>query len=279
MCPSAKKNGLLKPKRSFCGARNRNGKGTCTQPAGWGTTHVGVGACKYHLGSTSVATARAHEMARERALERDVDKPYDELIHEKDIAELLRILKQRTDVTDLTEDLQLARAVTLDFVNRARQLETALLRWSASWDKDWQASAAMMVEELQIAQAEEDWLRYSVLLEQVPDPLRFLDRPKKVVDVSQAVRMFKDIAEIVTKIVAMQQHGSIPVRDVEVLLVEIASSTERTIRRELGDDPARHRLVEAVQRAWAALRLQSWDSDLLDPGDAERAGAGVGALN
>lgn len=279
MSPASKVKGRQKPARSFCGAKVRKGTATCRQPAGWGTSHPGVGACKLHLGTTSQATARAEELARERALERDVDKPYDELIHEKDIAELLRILKQRTDVTDLTEDLQLARAVTIDFVNRARQLETALLRWSASWDKDWQASAVLMAEELQIAQAEEDWERYSELLTQVPDPLRFLDRPKKVVDVAKAVSMFKDIADIVTKIVAMQQHGSIPVRDVEVLLVEIASATERTVRRELGDDPARHRLVEAIQRAWAALRLQSWDSDLLDPGDVAGSVPRVPPLN
>jgi hypothetical protein len=34
-----------------CGARKRGG-GNCTLPAGWGTDHVGVGACKLHGGST-----------------------------------------------------------------------------------------------------------------------------------------------------------------------------------------------------------------------------------
>jgi hypothetical protein len=35
----------------FCGARKRQGEGTCTQPSGWGTDHVGIGSCKLHGGS------------------------------------------------------------------------------------------------------------------------------------------------------------------------------------------------------------------------------------
>ena len=35
-----------------CGARKRQGEGTCTRPAGWGTDHVGEGSCKLHGGST-----------------------------------------------------------------------------------------------------------------------------------------------------------------------------------------------------------------------------------
>lgn len=35
-----------------CGAHKRQGEGTCTQTAGWGTDHVGEGPCKLHGGST-----------------------------------------------------------------------------------------------------------------------------------------------------------------------------------------------------------------------------------
>jgi hypothetical protein len=43
-----------KPKKAklpSCGGEKRKG-GKCTQPAGWGTQHPGVGRCKLHLGST-----------------------------------------------------------------------------------------------------------------------------------------------------------------------------------------------------------------------------------
>jgi hypothetical protein len=267
------------PERSLCGAKKRQGDGVCRHPAGWGTSHPGFGRCKAHGGSTRNGVTHAELLARERALETDVDKPYDELIREKDIADLLRVLKQRSDITDLSEDLQLARAITIDFVNRARELETALLRWSASWDRDWQAAALMLIEELQIAQLDEDWPRYAELLTKIPDPLRFMDRPKKVVDVSAAVGMFRNIAAIVAQIVQMQQSGSVPVRDVEVLLVEIASATERAIRQQVGDSGTRDRLLEAIERAYAALRIQSWDADLLDASRTARGIEGGGALN
>lgn len=38
--------------RSFCGARKRQGEGTCHRPAGWGTPHPGTGNCKLHGGCT-----------------------------------------------------------------------------------------------------------------------------------------------------------------------------------------------------------------------------------
>lgn len=47
-----------------CGARKRQGEGTCTQAAGWGTEHPGDGPCKLHGGSTSSQTTR---VARRRA--------------------------------------------------------------------------------------------------------------------------------------------------------------------------------------------------------------------
>jgi hypothetical protein len=39
--------------RDKCGGRKRDGSGgLCTRPAGWGTSHPGIGKCKLHGGST-----------------------------------------------------------------------------------------------------------------------------------------------------------------------------------------------------------------------------------
>lgn len=43
----------------YCGAPKRQGEGTCTRPAGWGTPHAGVGRCKLHGGSTPSHIAAA----------------------------------------------------------------------------------------------------------------------------------------------------------------------------------------------------------------------------
>jgi hypothetical protein len=43
----------------YCGAAKRQGDGTCSRPAGWGTGHPGYGTCKLHLGSTRRHVAAA----------------------------------------------------------------------------------------------------------------------------------------------------------------------------------------------------------------------------
>lgn len=58
-----------------CGAKKRQGEGTCTQTAGWGTDHVGYGACKLHGGNTGtqvVAAERQRVEVRARQLLADL---------------------------------------------------------------------------------------------------------------------------------------------------------------------------------------------------------------
>lgn len=53
-----------------CGAKLRQAEGTCTQVAGWGTDHVGEGACKLHGGSTRSVRKGAHlRLAEQQARE------------------------------------------------------------------------------------------------------------------------------------------------------------------------------------------------------------------
>lgn len=55
-----------KPK---CGAPKRQGEGSCTRPAGWGTDHVGIGKCKLHGGSTPSHQRNAQRVRAERDVE------------------------------------------------------------------------------------------------------------------------------------------------------------------------------------------------------------------
>ncbi len=63
----------------YCHGKKRDGSGTyCHRPLGWGTSHVGVGACKLHGGSSeSHAVAARMEQARRAVatygLPREVD--------------------------------------------------------------------------------------------------------------------------------------------------------------------------------------------------------------
>jgi hypothetical protein len=90
---------MKKPAKSTtprCNAKSKhkgiadNGRGsgslTCRQPAGWGTSHVGFGRCKFHGGNTSAHKKSVQpEMARAEValygLPRDVD-PHTALLEE-----------------------------------------------------------------------------------------------------------------------------------------------------------------------------------------------------
>jgi hypothetical protein len=52
-----------------CDGPKRQGTGTCTQRAGWGTPHPGVGRCKLHLGSTPSHVAAGQRALAERAVQ------------------------------------------------------------------------------------------------------------------------------------------------------------------------------------------------------------------
>lgn len=64
--------------RALCGGQLRQRDGTCTQAAGWGTSHPGVGRCKLHGGSTSTHVAAAQRVRAEETVRRlvwDSDAP------------------------------------------------------------------------------------------------------------------------------------------------------------------------------------------------------------
>lgn len=71
----------------FCGARKRQGEGTCRRPSGWGTNHLGYGRCKLHGGTTpsgKVSAEREEVRARLRlyAGERALIDPVTALLEE-----------------------------------------------------------------------------------------------------------------------------------------------------------------------------------------------------
>lgn len=69
-----------------CGGKRRRSPDLCTQAAGWGTSHPGVGRCKLHGGSTSSHVHAAQRAMAEHAvatygLPRDID-PAEALLDE-----------------------------------------------------------------------------------------------------------------------------------------------------------------------------------------------------
>lgn len=100
-----------------CGARKRQGDGTCTQTAGWGTDHVGFGACKLHGGSTGTQVVAAERQRIEVQARR-----------------LLADLGDAEPVTDPLGELQRLAGEILGLKNIAGRLVDGLdsLRYTAA---------------------------------------------------------------------------------------------------------------------------------------------------
>jgi len=250
-----------KPPRPRCPATSKRTGEPCKLHAGYGTSHPGFGRCKFHGGNSPTHEKAAAILADKYAI------AVEDLVDDPDLQILIERVKRRADVLDLSDDLALARALVLHYVNRAEKLEKALLRWSASWDRDWQESMLTMIEELRIAQADEDWERYADLMQKVPDPLAFMNRPRKITDMVMAVQRLRDVASMIQVVQQQQEAGSIPARDVQALLAEIASVTERAVRNAVRDSATRSRLLEAIEAGWAQIRLLTWEE--AERGDPE----------
>jgi hypothetical protein len=57
--------------RLLCGAKRRQGDGSCHRPAGWGTQHPGAGRCKLHGGTTRNHQNSGHIALVEQQLHRE----------------------------------------------------------------------------------------------------------------------------------------------------------------------------------------------------------------
>lgn len=93
-----------------CGAKKRQGGAPCTQPAGWGTSHQGVGACKYHGGSSpngelAGAKALATRYAAERFGLSNLQPPDAMLMCVRDAAGFVSYCKSQVAAIDADESL------------------------------------------------------------------------------------------------------------------------------------------------------------------------------
>lgn len=105
------------PKHGYpvCGAKKRQGGGTCTQKAGWGTDHVGKGRCKLHGGVSGTLTHGRYSQ-----------------VSDKRLAQLIEEIRNDPNPLDVVPELGLARALLRDWLERYGELRDALLRWNAA---------------------------------------------------------------------------------------------------------------------------------------------------
>jgi len=187
----------LKPPDTKCNARNIYHTKYCQHEAGWGTDHLGQGRCKLHGGSTPRITGRYSVIDRAR------------------FRELIDVIKhaEDRDPLDLIPELELQRAILIDFIERYDEFSEALIAWHASWG--------------------------------TPNPSR---KPHKIVDIADASRIIRTIADIVDKIQKHRQQRT------------ISLATFKRIMEQVGLVVAKHVKDEAV-----LVKIEAdWDGIQID---------------
>lgn len=102
----------------LCGAMARSTGNPCTQPAGWGTDHVGEGRCRFHGGASPIKHGRYSKVKREP------------------IRRLIESYQDDPDPLNLLPELAAMRALFTDFIERYDEWREAFLAWHTSFGSE-----------------------------------------------------------------------------------------------------------------------------------------------
>lgn len=233
-----------------CGARNRSG-GLCKQRAGFGTSHFGRGRCKFHGGATPIKHG-VHST-----------------VHTTSIRDLAEHFEKNPDPLNILSELALMRALVVDFVNRWEEMRDALLAWHGSFTPEYKRERALEIQkEAEIPRRElqetiesldrppegKTWpdvvreaFEMGLEIRERSDPLETLERPKQVLDVSDARALISEVTKIVARIHKFQSENAISQADFYRIMMGMGQALETHVRDE--------RILARIRDDWLALRI------------------------
>lgn len=139
-----------------CNARKKSG-GVCRKPAGWGTDHLGQGRCRRHGGNVAKRTIKFGH--------------YSLIQHDRIKNVLERLSTVEMNALDLMPEVNMLRAMTIDYVNRYEEFVEAMMAWYA--DPDTKA------------------------------------RPRRVMDIQDASHLVESISRVAQRMHQIQSEGAI----------------------------------------------------------------------
>lgn len=116
--------------KRFCGGKKRQGEGTCTRPAGWGTDHAGFGKCKLHGGCAPSSRIAAVEAQARQVLARLDVPPVDD-----PLSELARIAGQVVAWKDMLADQVNGLSSLRYSTEGGEQLRAEVALWERAMDR------------------------------------------------------------------------------------------------------------------------------------------------
>lgn len=214
---------IAKPSTPRCGASNRQGN-PCGNAAGFKTDHPGEGRCHLHGGKSPVKHGRYARIKRPR------------------IRELIEEYRADPDPLNVLPEVELLRALITDFVERYDENSEALIRWSRTFDREYQAAREV-----------------AALMERDPDDVDPLSirpsKPDKVIDILSVATFIGQISSIVDRIRKARETQTFSMATIDKLW-EAQSAHLMQASQEVIDDPAlRESLLTAVAYRWGTINL------------------------
>ena len=204
-----KHEGTLEP-NYYCRGWNSKRDKYCKQRAGHDTDHPGVGRCSWHeLGRKLMTHGR-----------------YAKHVGESLKKHLERIQEEGGDRTDLTQEVDMFRALTAQFLERYDNLVEALLLWNRV--ETWES----MMEERK-------------------------EKPQKIPTLADVAKMVKDAADLADKIHAQAHRDSIPKKDffrLQDAQADAVAARLKGIIHIVGEDTVGD-LISGISDDWSEIRL------------------------
>lgn len=253
-----------------CGRPKRDGSGPCTRPAGWGTAHVGQGACKLHGGNNIVKHGRFSTIKRE------------------ELRALIEHHAANPDPLNILREVSIVRALLDDYINRYDEWREALLAWHRSYtaaerpvSEQRLLQLETVVDELEalVGPADLDeieegaepqphggWLRRQhapdeddegsrvrramrdarQLIKELREPAGDI-KPRRILDLADAVGHAEAITRMVKRIEDVRAANAISRPDLLRLMAEMG----RVVQHHVGDEA----VLAAIKEDWLRLKV------------------------
>lgn len=220
--------GVKKKRSPRCGAKTRGGSGTCRNPAGFRTSHLGRGKCFLHGGCSPIKHGRYSK----------VHKP---------LAESFAEYEQDERPLDLLPEIALLRGLIREFVDRQSKLAEAISEWHSVRTL---RRLSKWLDDIPKAGSAEEKARIADLIhsEYVK---RMDERPVAVPDIAGAGSLIKQLADVAAKHDAIHSKRSISFDEWQKVQAQQARSLIRHVAQLKGGKDA----IRAIEAEWAEIRV------------------------
>lgn len=209
----------------FCRGWNAKREKYCGARAGHGTTHKGVGRCFQHGGTVEDDARLSHGRYR------SIESPR--------IQELLDELAQDPDPLNVLEDLQLARALLRDYIERSSGRAARLQEAKT-------LAAALDDLEARMQEAEEGAEQLQRVTD-ARDALEKLAAEKALPDIAEAVKMLDVVSKMIHRVEVLRTAGAVSLDQVRRFL----GAVDRVLQHHVADEALR----STIRRDIYAIRV------------------------